>query len=139
MGDVSRRELISHNPETDVAAEMMEKHDCKRLVFLEPLLGPVIKHVDMFALPVAANTILLASYQLDQPYVREHWRELNKEEQELTFEAALAMHYNFQTLRQLGFDVILVPAPLPRVAPQSGPYYPTMLNAWCILTGSAFR
>src|ERR1700674_1500177 len=128
---LTTRVLLSRNKESqlDVYRELRDAGGCADVIFLDPLPGPVIEHVDMFALPVGGKRILLASYDLTQPAAEEHWSELSDAEKYLSLNAALAMDRNAARLTRLGYEVIKVQSPFPRIPKNQGPYYPTVLNA----------
>ena len=125
------RNLYRTNGEQDVNLDQeLEKiGSCKAVTFLDPLPGPVIEHIDMFALPAGGKRILLASYDLTQPFAAEYWSKLSNAERDLALDAALAMDLNADRLRRLGYEVIPVPAPFPRIPANGHIYYPTVLNA----------
>jgi agmatine/peptidylarginine deiminase len=120
----------------DVVRELETSAGCKQVTFLEPLPGPVIEHVDMFLLPVGGNRLLLASYDLSEPFAAKYWRVLSDEDRRLALDASLAMDANADVLRRLGYDVIRVPSPFPRTPPNGHVYYPSLLNA-LVRTGPA--
>jgi agmatine/peptidylarginine deiminase len=133
MGDgrcLTTRTLLSRNKDVKVALdqELIAKGSCSQVIYLDPLPGPVIEHIDMFALPAGPKKVLLASFDLHQNYTERYWGELTPEQKTLTFDAAVAMKGNARRLRDLGYEVIEVPSPLPR-DDDDGVYYPTVLNA----------
>jgi hypothetical protein len=134
MGDgncLTTRTLLSRNKDENpgVEQELIAKSSCKQVVYLNPLPGPVIEHIDMFTLPAGPKKILLASFDLHQNYVERYWGELTPQERALAIDAAVVMRGNARILRELGYEVIEVPAPLPRENDEDGFYYPTVLNA----------
>ena len=134
MGDgrcLTTRTLLSRNKDIKVTLdqELIASGSCSQVIYLDPLPGPVIEHVDMFALPAGPKKVLLASFDLSQNYIKRYWGELTPEEKALTFDAAVAMQGNARRLRELGYEVIEVPAPLPRANGEEGVYYPTVMNA----------
>lgn len=128
---LTTRVLLSRNKDTqtDVYTELRTAGGCKKVVFLDPLPGPVIEHADMFVLPAGGKRILLASYDLADPTAKSYWEELSNAEQFLSLNAAVVMDQNADRLTQLGYEVIRVPSPFPRVPNEDEPYYPTVLNA----------
>ncbi len=83
----------------------------------------------MFALPVGGKRILLASYDLAKPFAAEYWPQLSPGERDLAMNAALAMESDADQLTRLGYEVIPVPSPFPRIPANGHVYYPTVLNA----------
>jgi Porphyromonas-type peptidyl-arginine deiminase len=128
---LTSRVLLSRNKEqhVNVDEELRKTGGCKDVTYLEPLPGPVTEHVDMFVLPVGGKRLLLASYDLSKPFAAEYWSSLTSAERDLATDAALAMAANAETLRRLGYDVVLVPSPFPRVPANGHIYYPSVLNA----------
>jgi agmatine/peptidylarginine deiminase len=128
---LTTRVLLSRNKEQNINVdeELRKTAGCKDVTYLEPLPGPVTEHIDMFALPVDAKRILLASYDLTKPFATEYWSTLSSAERDLATDAALAMQANAETLRRLGYDVVLAPSPFPRVPANGHIYYPSVLNA----------
>jgi agmatine/peptidylarginine deiminase len=128
---LTTRVLLSRNKEQNVNLdqELEKVGGCKAVTFLDPLPGPVIEHIDMFALPAGGKRILLASYDLRQPFAAEYWSKLSNPERDLALEAALAMDLDADRLRRLGYEVIPVPSPFPRIPANGHTYYPTVLNA----------
>jgi len=123
------RTLLSRNRhrELDVTRRLESVYGCHGVVYLEALPGPVIEHVDMFLLPATGKKLFLASYDPADPLIAAHWGEMRPVERRTAEEAAVAMKENEQQLRALGYDVIPVPSPLPRVV-EGEVYYPTVLN-----------
>ena len=72
---LTTRVLLSRNKDQNVNLDQeLEKiGGCKSVTYLEPLPGPVIEHIDMFALPAGGKRILLASYDLSKPFAAEYW------------------------------------------------------------------
>jgi agmatine/peptidylarginine deiminase len=128
---LTTRTLLSRNKDLKVSVDqdLVARGSCSQVTFLEPLPGPVIEHVDMFALPAGPKKILLASFDLRQPYIGRYWEDLSSEEKALTHDAAIAMQVNARRLRESGYEVVEVPMPLPRTDEETGVYYPTVLNA----------
>ena len=125
------RVLLSRNKDAqiDVYRELRNVGGCTDVIFLDPLPGPVIEHVDMFALPAGGKRILLASYDLADRSATDYWGKLSDPEKYLALNAALAMDRNAARLTQLGYEVIKVQSPFPRIPNNDEPYYPTVLNA----------
>ena len=128
---LTTRVLLSRNKDqsSNLDEELQKIAVCKNVTYLEPLPGPVTEHVDMFVLPVGGNRILLASYDLSQPFAAEYWNKLSTSERDLALDAALAMQLNAERLRRLGYEVLPVPSPFPRIPANGHIYYPTVLNA----------
>jgi agmatine/peptidylarginine deiminase len=134
LGDgrcLTTRTLLSRNKDQNpgVDQELVAKGPCSQVIYLEPLPGPVIEHVDMFILPAGPKKVLLASFDLRQSYVERYWADLAPEEKVLAGEAAVAMRTNARRLREAGYEVIEAPSPLPRDDGEGGVYFPTVLNA----------
>ena len=127
---LTTRVLLSRNKDQNINVdEELEKvGDCKAVTYLEPLPGDVIEHVDMFALPVGGKRILLASYDLAKPFAKEYWSELSAGERDLAANAELAMETDAEELRRLGYEVIPVASPFPRIPGNGHTYYPSVLN-----------
>jgi agmatine/peptidylarginine deiminase len=127
---LTTRVLLSRNKEqsVNVDQELRAAGGCKDVTYLEPLPGPVTEHIDMFALPLGGKRILLASYDLSQPFAAEYWSSLSAAERDLAADAALAMESNAETLQRLGYEVMLAPSPFPRVPANGHIYYPSVLN-----------
>jgi agmatine/peptidylarginine deiminase len=121
--------MAANKANVDLGQVLRTTYGCSTTVYLSPLPGPVIKHIDMFLLPVDAHRVLLASYEPKENVLSRHWRDADGGLRNLTMEAALAMDRNAKILSDYGFEVVRVPAPLPRADPQFGTYYPTNLNA----------
>jgi agmatine/peptidylarginine deiminase len=128
---LTTRVLLSRNKEQNVNVdqELQKVGGCKEITYLEPLPGPVTEHIDMFALPVGGKRILLASYDLSKPFAAEYWTKMSNAERDLALDAALAMETNAERLTRLGYDVVSVPSPFPRIPSNSHTYYPSELNA----------
>lgn len=111
-----------------VERELGSRYHCRRVTFLEPLPGDgIIKHVDMFLMPVRDKTVLLASYEPSSTRFRDRFDQLDKERQALVVDAAIAMRRNKQRLQALGYVVNDVPALFPQRAVNTI-YFPTLLN-----------
>ena len=143
---LTTRVLLSRNlyhtngePDVNLDQELEKVGGCKAVTFLDPLPGPVIEHIDMFALPAGGKRILLAWYDLTQPFAAEYWSKLSNAERDLALEAALAMDLDAERLRRLGYEVIPVPAPFPRVPANGHIYYPTVLNALVRESADGYR
>jgi agmatine/peptidylarginine deiminase len=134
---LTTRVLLSRNKDRDlnVDQELEKIGGCKDVTYLDPLPGPVIEHIDMFALPVAGNRILLASYDLSSPFSAKYWSQLSDAERDLALNADLTMKLDAERLRRLGYEVVSVPSPFPRIPPNGHTYYPSVLNA-LVRTGS---
>jgi agmatine/peptidylarginine deiminase len=128
---LTTRVLLSRNKDqaADVDKELEKVGGCKKVTYLEPLPGPVIEHIDLFVLPVQGKRILLASYDLAKPFAKEYWNKLNGEERELAMNAELAMEMDADRLRRLGYEVVPVTSPFPRIPANGHAYYPSLLNA----------
>jgi agmatine/peptidylarginine deiminase len=128
---LTTRVLLSRNKDQNVNLdqELEKVGGCKEVTYLEPLPGPVIEHIDMFALPAGGKRILLASYDLSKPFAAEYWSKLSNAERDLAMNAELAMELNAERLRRLGYEVVPVPSPFPRIPANGHIYYPTVLNA----------
>jgi agmatine/peptidylarginine deiminase len=128
---LTTRVLLSRNKDQNVNLDQeLEKiGGCKSVTYLEPLPGPVIEHVDMFVLPVGGKRILLASYDLSGPFATEYWGKLSDSERDLALDAGLAMELDAERLRRLGYEVVPVLSPFPRIPGNGHIYYPTVLNA----------
>jgi agmatine/peptidylarginine deiminase len=127
---LTTRVLLSRNKDQINIDEELEKTGgCKQVTYLEPLPGPVIEHIDLFALPLVDKRILLASYDLTKPFAAEYWGELSAAERDLALNAELAMETNAERLRNLGYEIVLVPALFPRIPASGHTYYPSLLNA----------
>jgi agmatine/peptidylarginine deiminase len=128
---LSTRVLLSRNKDqnTNLDQELEKIGGCKNVTYLDPLPGPVIEHIDMFVLPAGGKRILLASYDLSKPFAAEYWSKLSNSERDLALNAELAMELDADRLRQLGYEVVPVPSPFPRVPANGHIYYPTLLNA----------
>jgi agmatine/peptidylarginine deiminase len=128
---LTTRALLSRNKDqkVDVDEELQKIGGCKEVTYLEALPGPVIEHVDLFVLPAGGKRILLASYDLSNPFATEYWGKLSNAERDLATNAGLAMELNAERLRRLGYEVVPVPSPFPRIPSNGHTYYPTVLNA----------
>jgi agmatine/peptidylarginine deiminase len=128
---LTTRVLLSRNKDQNVNVdqELQQTGGCKEFTYLEPLPGPVIEHIDMFAFPVGGKRILLASYDLSKTYAAEYWSKLSDSERDLALNAELVMETNAQRLRRLDYEVLLVPSPFARIPANGHIYYPSVLNA----------
>jgi agmatine/peptidylarginine deiminase len=128
---LTTRTLFSRNKDQNINLDQeLEKiGGCKNVTFLDPLPGPVTEHIDMFALPAGGKRILLASYDLSKPFAAEYWSKLSSSERDLALDAELAMELDAERLRRLGYEVVQVPSPFPRIPANGHTYYPTVLNA----------
>jgi agmatine/peptidylarginine deiminase len=128
---LTTRVLLTRNKDTNVDVDEALKGiaGCKQVTYLEPLPGPVIEHVDLFVLPVGGKRILLASYDLTKPFAKEYWGKLSGAERELAMNAEVAMEKNAEQLRRLGYEVLPVPSPFPKIPANGHTYYPSVLNA----------
>jgi agmatine/peptidylarginine deiminase len=133
---LTTRALLSRNKDQNlnVDQELAKTAGCQSVIYLEPLPGGVIEHVDMFLLPVGGKRLLLASYDLSNPFAAEYWSQLSDAERDLALHASLAMQANAERLRQLGYDVILVPSPFPQIPSGGHSFYPAVLNALVLHT-----
>jgi agmatine/peptidylarginine deiminase len=138
---LTTRVLLSRNKDQNINLdEELEKiGGCRKVIFLEPLPGPVIEHIDMFALPAGGKRILLASYDLSKPFAAEHWSKLSNAERDLALNAELAMELNAERLRRLGYEVLPVPSPFPRIPANGHIYYPSVLNALVRASTDGYR
>jgi agmatine/peptidylarginine deiminase len=127
---LTTRVLLSRNKEQDIDLDQeLEKiGGCKTVTYLDPLPGPVIEHIDEFALPAGGKRILLASYDLSKPFAAEYWSKLSDSERDLALNAELAMELNADRLRHLGYEVVPIPSPFPRIPENGHTYYPAVLN-----------
>ena len=134
---LTTRVLLSRNKDQNINVdqELEKLGGCKDVTYLDPLPGPVIEHIDMFLLPISGNRILLASYDLSTRFAAEYWSQLNDAERELALNADLAMKLDAERLRHLGYEVVPVPSPFPRIPANGRTYYPSVLNA-LVRTGS---
>ncbi len=128
---LTTRVLLTRNKDQslNLDSELEKLADCKSVTYLDPLPGPVTEHIDMFALPVGGKRILLASYDLAKPFAAEYWPQLSPGERDLAMNAALAMESDADQLTRLGYEVLPVPSPFPRIPANGHVYYPTVLNA----------
>jgi agmatine/peptidylarginine deiminase len=128
---LTTRVLLSRNKDqnANLDQELEKIGGCKYVTYLDPLPGPVIEHIDMFALPIGGKRILLASYDLSKPFAAEYWSKLSNSERDLALNAGLAMELDAERLKRLGYEVISVPSPFPRIPANGHIFYPTMLNA----------
>ena len=138
---LTTRVLLSRNKEqnSNLDQELGKIGGCKNVTFLEPLPGPVTEHIDMFVLPAGGKRILLASYDLSRPFAAEYWSKLSTSERNLTLNAELAMESNAERLRDLGYEVVPVPSPFPRIPANGHTYYPSMLNALVRSSADGYR
>jgi agmatine/peptidylarginine deiminase len=138
---LTTRVLLSRNKDQNVSVdqELEKVGGCKKVTYLEPLPGPVTEHIDMFALPVGGKRILLASYDLSQPFAQEYWSQLSSAERDLALDAELAMKENAERLTRLGYEVVLVSSPFPRVPSNGHIYYPSVLNALVRTAADGYR
>jgi agmatine/peptidylarginine deiminase len=128
---LTTRALLSRNKDQNINLDQeLEKiGGCKNVTYLDPLPGPVIEHIDMFALPAGGKRILLASYDLSKSFAAEYWSKLSNSERDLALNAELAMELDAERLRRLGYEVVPVSSPFPRIPANGHIYYPTVLNA----------
>jgi agmatine/peptidylarginine deiminase len=128
---LSTRVLLTRNKDQNVNLDQQLENlaGCKSVTYLDPLPGPVTEHIDMFALPVGGKRILLASYDLSKSFAAEYWSQLSGDERDLALSASLAMQSDADQLTRLGYEVIQVPSPFPRIPANGHTYYPTVLNA----------
>jgi len=128
---LTTRVLLSRNKDqnTNLDQELVKTGGCRNVTFLDPLPGPVIEHVDMFALPAGGKRILLPSYDLSNPFAEKYWGKMSNAERYLALNAELAMDLNAERLKSLGYEVVRVDSPFPRIPANGDPYYPTVLNA----------
>jgi agmatine/peptidylarginine deiminase len=138
---LTTRVLLSRNKEQDIDLDQeLEKiGGCKTVTYLDPLPGPVIEHIDEFALPAGGKRILLASYDLSKPFAAEYWGKLSDSERDLALNAELAMELDADRLRHLGYEVVPVPSPFPRIPANGRTYYPSVLNALVRESTDGFR
>jgi agmatine/peptidylarginine deiminase len=127
---LTTRVLLSRNKDQNINVDQeLEKiGGCKQVTYLESLPGPVIEHIDMFALPAGGKKILLASFDLSKPFAAEYWSRLSAPERDLAMEAELAMELNAERLRRLGYEVVPVSSPFPKIPANGHTYYPSTLN-----------
>lgn len=128
---LTTRALRSRNKDQNIRVdqELEKTGGCKAVTFLDALPGPVLEHVDLFVLPVDGKRILLASYDLNGPFAQEYWGTLSSAERELAMNADLAMKLDAERLKGLGYEVMLVASPFPKIPPNGHTYYPSVLNA----------
>jgi agmatine/peptidylarginine deiminase len=128
---LTTRVLLSRNKEQniDVDQELQNIAGCKEITYLDALPGGVIEHIDMFLLPAGGKRILLASYDLSQPFASEYWNKLTSAERDLALDAEITMKHNAEQLTRLGYEVIPVPSPFPIIPANGHSYYPSVLNA----------
>lgn len=138
---LTTRVLLSRNKDQNINLDQeLEKiGGCKKITFLDPLPGPVTEHIDMFVLPAGGKRILLASYDLSKPFAAEYWGKLSNSERDLAVNAELAMELNAERLRNLGYEVVPVPSPFPRIPANGHTYYPSMLNALVRVSTDGYR
>jgi hypothetical protein len=138
---LTTRVLLSRNKEQNINLdqELGKIGGCKNVTFLDPLPGPVTEHIDMFVLPAGGKRILLASYDLSRPFAAEYWSKLSTSERDLALNAELAMESNAERLRNLGYEVVPVPSPFPRIPANGHTYYPSTLNALVRVSADGYR
>jgi len=138
---LTTRVLRSRNRDQQVNLdqELENTGGCKSITYLEPLPGPVIEHVDMFALPVGGKRILLASFDLSKRFAAEYWSKLSNSERDLAVEAELAMESDAERLRRLGYEVVPVPSPFARIPANGHTYFPSVLNALVRVGTNGYR
>jgi agmatine/peptidylarginine deiminase len=111
-----------------VERELAVTYHCDKVAFLEGLPGEgIIKHVDMFLMPVWGQTLLLASYDPESTRFQERFSHLDSELRTLVVESAIAMRHNKLQLQRLGYTVIDVPSLFPQRS-RGEQYFPTLLN-----------
>jgi agmatine/peptidylarginine deiminase len=128
-------DLISANGgRDDLVRDALSKYfGCRQIVVLEALPGPVIKHVDMFLMPVSGDHVLLASFRpedydpADENDRNAYFESVQAAGEDLIIKAAIAMRDNERKLTEAGIKVTRVPGLLPRVS-DGDIYYPTNLN-----------
>ncbi|WP_433936333.1 agmatine deiminase family protein [Sorangium cellulosum] len=125
--------------DAEIERALARDYGCRKVIFLAPLPGPVIKHVDMFLLPVEGNLVALAAYDPADPLTSKYWADAEESVQTLMMEASLAMDANAKVLQQHGYRVLRVGALLPRIDLEAGIYYPTVLNALVRVDGNGRR
>jgi agmatine/peptidylarginine deiminase len=122
-----------------VGDELKRAFGCREIVHLEALPGDgVIRHVDMFLLPVSGRHVLLADFALHYPHIGKAWKNMTPLERDLTTQAATVMSQNAAALEARGFKVTLVPALTPRTH-EGRVYYPTVMNALVRSNGSRLQ
>jgi agmatine/peptidylarginine deiminase len=128
---LTTRVLLSRNKDRNINVdeELQKIGGCKQVTYLDPLPGNVLEHIDLFALPVDGKRMLLASYDLSGPFAMQYWGQLGNAERDLAMNADVVMRSNAEKLQRLGYEVILVPSPFPRIPPNGHAYYPSLLNA----------
>ncbi|MGB2620748.1 MAG: agmatine deiminase family protein [Candidatus Acidiferrum sp.] len=138
---LTTRVLLSRNKDQNfnLDQELEKSGGCKEVTYLEPLPGDVIEHIDMFALPVGGKRILLASYDLSNPFASEYWSKLSDAERDLAMNAGLAMEADAEQLTRLGYEVVNVPSPFPRIPANGHTYYPSVLNALVRTSTDGFK
>jgi agmatine/peptidylarginine deiminase len=138
---LTTRALLSRNKDQNINVdeELERVGGCKQVAYLDPLPGPVIEHIDLFALPVGGKRILLAAYDLKNPFATEYWNNLSDAERDLAAEADLAMETNSERLHSLGYEVIKVPSPFPRIPENGHTYYPSVQNTLVRSTADGYR
>jgi agmatine/peptidylarginine deiminase len=137
---LTTRVLLSRNKEqnVDVDQELQKIAGCKEITYLDALPGGGIEHIDMFLLPAGGKRILLASYDLSQPFASEYWSKLTGAERDLALDAEITMKHNREQLARLGYEVISLPSPFPVIPPNGHTFYPSVLNA-LVRTGDGGR
>ena len=128
---LTTRVLLARNKfqTIDVKEELARVGGCKEVIYLDALPGGVIEHIDLFVLPVSGKRILMASYDLANPFAEKYWATLKGAERDLAMEAALVMEANAERLQRLGYQVTRVVSPFPRIPENGRTFYPSMLNA----------
>lgn len=136
LGDgacLTTTDLAQQNETTPFEVERVLRRDfsCRRTIFLAPLPGNAIKHVDMFALPVSGKRILLASYHVGAKGIPPgDYGKLPPEIRKVVRDAAVTMKMNKVLLKQRGYEVVEVPSlPPERAADGARIWYPSLLNA----------
>jgi len=123
--------LISANDGHDGQLQkvLTEDYGCHEMIYLAALPGQnIIKHIDMFLLPVDGKSVALAQFDLKKAPLAKDFVNVDAEIQELAIAASVAMDRNEAVLKKSGLEVHRVPAPLPRKG-ENGIYFPTVLNA----------
>jgi hypothetical protein len=78
-------------------------------------------------------------YDLSKPFAAEYWSKLSDSERDLAVNAGLAMELNAERLRRLGYEVLPVASPFPRIPANGHAYYPTVLNAQVRVGADGYR
>lgn len=116
-----------------VRAALTDYYGCRQILFLQALPGPVIKHVDMFLMPIDGRRVLLSSFLPEDTTPSDiserdaYLDTLQAGGPELLVKAAMAMRDNERKLTDAGVAVVRVPGLLPRLSDRDI-YYPTNLN-----------